>query len=280
MRVRSALLLWALVLGGTHCAHSKKEESNLIGAGLFLQQLTPTSYLVTDKKFYQSNVLVTHFKDGTVLVVSSPIETTKTKALLDWIRKELKPKVIRAINTHFHADGTGGNEAFTDAGAEIWSSTTTHQLYLARLSTINKDLADFIKDKELSQLVLQRKNPPANHLLPTQNPVRWMLGDEQVVIFYPGAAHTKDNLVVYLPQQKILFGGCLLRALDWSSLGNLKDGSLSDYFQSTRQLLQFPAQIVIPGHGQHGGKELIRHTMNLAKKVSRKKEAPSNSHRH
>jgi metallo-beta-lactamase class B len=32
--------------------------------------------------------------------------------------------------------------------------------------------------------------------------------------YYPGAGHTRDNIVVWVPQDKVLFGGCLIKSLE------------------------------------------------------------------
>ena len=86
-----------------------------------------------------------------------------------------------------------------------------------------------------------------------------------VVVTYFGAGHTTDNVVAWLPKQKILFAGCLVKSLDSTSLGNTKDGDLAAYPVTLRKVqAAYPhAKIVIPGHGDWGGPELIEHTLRL-----------------
>ena len=94
------------------------------------------------------------------------------------------------------------------------------------------------------------------------------LGRKRVHVSYLGAGHTTDNVVAWLPQEKVLFAGCLVKSLSSTSLGNTQDGDL-DAYPSTLQRVRaaYPdARVVIPGHGQWGGPELIDHTLDLCRR--------------
>ena len=93
------------------------------------------------------------------------------------------------------------------------------------------------------------------------------LGDGLIEIYFPGAGHTKDNLVVWLPAAKLLFGGCLVRSLADKNLGYLGEASVDEWEHSVKRLIAaYPEAItVIPGHGQRGGFELLAYTQQLAK---------------
>jgi metallo-beta-lactamase class B len=76
-----------------------------------------------------------------------------------------------------------------------------------------------------------------------------------------------DNIVVWIPAEKVLFPGCLVKEVNAKGLGNTVDGDLKAYPRTIENLLQkFPdAKIVIPGHGAFGGTELITHMKELLK---------------
>lgn len=91
------------------------------------------------------------------------------------------------------------------------------------------------------------------------------LGDKRIICYYPGAAHSLDNIAVWIPSELILFTGCMVKSLESGNLGNVADGDLKAYPDTIdKLLLKFPTvKIVIPGHGAVGGTELIKHTQVL-----------------
>ena len=65
---------------------------------------------------------------------------------------------------------------------------------------------------------------------------------------------------------EILFAGCMVKEYGARGLGNTADGDLREYPVTIDKVTaRFPtAKIVIPGHGQVGGMELLRHTKELS----------------
>jgi len=66
----------------------------------------------------------------------------------------------------------------------------------------------------------------------------------------------------------ILFGGCMIKALDAKDLGFSGDADLAAWPKSVRKVLErYPdARIVVPGHGHWRDLELIRHTIRLCER--------------
>jgi metallo-beta-lactamase class B len=93
----------------------------------------------------------------------------------------------------------------------------------------------------------------------------FVVGREHLELFYPGAGHTIDNSVVWIPERKILFGGCLVKSTSSTDLGNIADADLKEWPRSIHKVMdKFPAtEVVIPGHGTSGGMELLQHTLDL-----------------
>lgn len=92
------------------------------------------------------------------------------------------------------------------------------------------------------------------------------LGDEYIYCWFPGPAHTMDNIVVWIPSGKILFPGCICKSLDSRNLGNIADGDVNCYSETVERIIgrYKEAEIVIPGHGSSGGCELLVHTGTLS----------------
>ena len=258
------------VLIPTHDVTSKKVYPNQLKSDLVVHKINEQTFYVKDTSFFDTNVMVTKLQSGDVLIVSSHIDTVKNLEMLSWIKFELNPKKIFALNTHFHADGTGGNEAFKTAGVEIWSSQLTNTLYTQRAASMQPGTAGMLKDEDHKRNTLERKNVFADHLFDHSKPPEWGIDQNEVKVFYPGPAHSVDNIVVLLSEQKILFGGCMVRALEFD-IGNTKDANLKTYEASLKNVSKLKPETIIPGHGTVGGVELIDHSVKMVREAKVKK---------
>jgi glyoxylase-like metal-dependent hydrolase (beta-lactamase superfamily II) len=185
-----------------------------------------------------SNGLIVREADQ-VVVIDTAWGAAPSRQLLAWIDRELQLPVTRLIVTHFHDDRLGGWEVFTERGTRIVASAQT--LVLAKVEpTPAFDLYRLSPGEKLASGTLE--------------------------ILYPGPAHAPDNIVVWLPAHRIIAGGCAVRAMASGGLGNLSHASVVDWAASiARVQAAYPeAHIVIPGHGDAGGPELLTHTHALA----------------
>lgn len=178
------------------------------------------------------------------MLIDLPWTDELTAALCDWIAKSHGAKVTAVVPTHFHEDCMGGLAEAHRRGA------VSHGL-----------------DRTI-EIARQKGLPIPQISYRDRTTVR--CGRTKAVVTYFGAGHTTDNVVVWLPRQKVLFAGCLVKSLDSNSLGNTKDGDLAAYPATLRKVqAAYPqARIVVPGHGDWGGPELIEHTLGLCQEKS------------
>jgi len=199
-----------------------------------------TSYNTFDGVVYPSNGLIVREGDHLVLL-DSAWGADATEELLAWIDEEIGLPVDRALSTHFHDDRTGGVAVLEAAGIDVWSHPMTQ-----RLSA-------------------EEGNPvPPNALPGIEEPgatTRFGI----VEVLYPGGGHARDNIMVWLPEQKILYGGCAVRELATDSLGNTADADLASWPKAIRRAQTHcpDARLVIPGHGKPGGPQLLEHMHEL-----------------
>ncbi len=184
-----------------------------------------------------SNGLV-HVSGGECLVFDTPMRPDHTEALLSFLEDSLHLQVKGLVVNHFHDDCLGGIEAFHRRGLPSYASELTRQL------------------------AGERGVP-----LPTETFSRRMtirFGAEKVECYCPGPAHTRDNIVCWLPAEATLFGGCMVKAVD-ASKGFTGDASLSEWSGTIEKVRQRygKARLVIPGHGDTGGTELLDYTIRL-----------------
>ena len=189
---------------------------------------------------FSSNGLI--FINGSeVFLFDTPATDSLTMDLVTWIKDSLKLKIIGFVPNHWHSDCMGGLGYLKNQKIESYASQKT---------------IDIAKANNLPV--------PANEF---KDSLQLQLGDKLIKCYYFGAAHSLDNIVVWIPSEQILFPGCMVKSLNSKDLGNTADGDLIAYPKTIDKLIdRFPmAKIVIPGHGQFGGYELIKHTKELSK---------------
>lgn len=188
-----------------------------------------------------SNGLV-FINGGDAFLFDTPVTDLQTKVLIRWLKDSLKLNIVGFVPNHWHSDCIGGLVYLQSLKIKSYASQKT--IEIARTKHLPVPTFGF-KDS------LQLK-----------------LGNKLIKCYYFGAAHTLDNIVVWIPSEKILFPGCMIKSMDSKNLGNTADGDLSAYPMTIDKLIKkFPsAKIVIPGHGAIGGFELIRYTKELSSK--------------
>lgn len=237
-----------------------------IQPGLRATPVDANAWVITHEAVYESNVLVVRFPDGTVVICSSPFDTRTTRALVAWVRETLRPQRMVAINTHWHMDGSGGNEAWKEAGVTIYATRQTQALLRERGARSRETSADGLA-AELAESVRATPVVDADQLFDEAEGLSLSFGGERAEVKFPGAAHSQDNLVVYFPAHQLLFGGCALKV--GNSLGYLGDASLATWESALEVMRRYPARIVVPGHGTVGGPEIIENTSRLLREAKR-----------
>lgn len=187
-----------------------------------------------------SNGLIVRDGDG-LLLVDTAWGELQTARLLRKIKREIRLPVRRAVITHSHADRIAGVDVLEKSGVTVFASKMTRRL------------------------AMRQGEPVPGHTLAGLSAPGAAVRLGPVEIFYPGPGHAPDNLMVWVPAQRVLFGGCAIRAGAAKSLGNTADANLASWQQAVNFALQsYPeAQVVVPGHGDAGGPELLRHTLSL-----------------
>ncbi|SEW51648.1 BlaB/IND/MUS family subclass B1 metallo-beta-lactamase [Chitinophaga arvensicola] len=187
-----------------------------------------TSYGEFNNTVYAANAVYA-LTDSGVVIIDTPWSEDQTQQLLDTIEQRHHLKVIACIVTHFHEDRTAGLNVMKKHGVITYSTALT---------------------KELCK---EHNNPQAERTI--RNDVHHNIDGLKLQTFFPGEGHSKDNIVVWFPQSKVLYGGCFIKSAEAKDIGNVADGNVKAWPASlARVKKQFPnPKYVIPGHDDWHG---------------------------
>ncbi|WP_430813339.1 subclass B1 metallo-beta-lactamase [Carboxylicivirga sp. RSCT41] len=195
-------------------------------------------------RFSNNGLLI--IKNGEAVLVDTPMDNKQTKELTDYLQVVLHVKIRAHIAGHFHDDCIGGLEYLQSIGSKSLASNLT----IEKCKEENLPVPGIGFDKEYDCLF-------------NEIPI-------ECRFFGPG--HSFDNITVWLPEQKILFGGCLVKSVHSRSLGNLSD-AVVDEWDVTVEKVQYAypdLEVVVPGHGSVGDASLLSHTIALVRKHKEK----------
>jgi glyoxylase-like metal-dependent hydrolase (beta-lactamase superfamily II) len=178
---------------------------------------------------------------GGVVVIDalgSPLLATR---LMAEIRKITALPVTHVIVTHYHADHIYGLQAFKAQGAKIIAHGAARNYLQSetakqRLNASRSELAPWINQD--TRLVGADLWLDGNHTL--------KLGGVTFEIRHAGPAHTPEDLVVFVPSEKVLFAGDLVFR---SRIPFVGQADSRQWVAALDQLLTFDARVIVPGHG-------------------------------
>jgi metallo-beta-lactamase class B len=210
---------------------------------LNITHLTENFYIYTTYHSYKgelasANGLYIVTNKG-VVMIDSPWDTTQFQPLLDSIQNKHHQKVVLCIATHSHEDRSAGLEFYQQQNIKTFTSLQTDSISKAT----NQKRAQFHFTKDTT----------------------FTIGQLNFQTYYPGPGHTTDNIVVWFPKQKILYGGCFIKSTEATDLGYIKEANLQAWPISLKNVQQkFPQpKFIIPGHDDFINSNAISHTLKL-----------------
>jgi glyoxylase-like metal-dependent hydrolase (beta-lactamase superfamily II) len=178
--------------------------------------------------------------DDFVLVIDTGFPKGAEECLAA-IRQTTDRPIRYAIDTHYHADHSFGNGAFTQAGAQI----VAHEN--ARLDYLRRNLDNY--KKSANKEPLYAKYPAVVPQLTFSDKMIFDDGNRRVEVHYLGHAHTSGCVWTWLPKEKILFTGDACVNGPFNYMG---DCDLKSWLNCLDKAGRLGAEIIGPGHGASG----------------------------
>lgn len=237
---------------------------------LFITKLSDTVYVVTHYFPWESNSLIVKASDKEVVLIDTPYDTSATALMLNWIQNILKPEKVTAINTGFHVDNLGGNPYLREKGIDIYGADKTCRLIDERGKQTQQQLITWLKPEQerIKKVYEAMVFVKPNKIFKIEEGIFLKIGNLSFDVYFPGETHSPDNLVVYIKECNLLFGGCMVKALSSQNLGFTGDANIAEWPISMKVIQEKykTAQIVIPHHGMWGDMSLVQHTIDLLTK--------------
>lgn len=240
------------------------------------------------RRFNDSNSAIL-VNDRDVVVVDSQSNPATVRELVAEVRKLTDKPVRYVVNTHWHGDHTQGNQVYLEAfpGVEIIGHSTHAEDVAGRaapfleeqigqyeegigaaeqwLATGEKADGTALSEEEMAALPgrIERTRRHLDGLRSIRFVPPTITVDDKLVLhrgkrrieILHFAAHTRGDLVLFLPEEKVLVTGDLLDDLPYGG-----HGYPSSWIRTLDALEELDFERVISGHGrvQEGKEQLVR----------------------
>ena len=212
---------------------------------LIIKQLSGDFYIFTTYKMFgnkkqSANGMYLVTESGVVLF-DSPWDTSPFQPLLDSIELKHNKKVVINIATHSHEDRTSGIDFYREKGIKTYTTILTDEI-----------------SKENGR-------PRAEYLM--KNDTVFSVGQYKFQTYFGGEGHTKDNIVIWFDNEKILYGGCLVKSIDAKDLEYVGEANIKEWSKTINRIQKKfkEPQFIITGHHSWGNNKTLEHTLKLIK---------------
>lgn len=172
---------------------------------------------------------------GSAVLVDTTSTEKRNRAVLAEVAKVSTGAPRAVVNTHHHPDHTYGNGFLPEQTLVIGHDKCRDEVLAAGL-----EATKVITTPEYGDLVLR---PPE---LTFSDRMTLHLNGFPVELRHVGRAHTSNDIIVWLPEQQVLFAGDLAFS---GGQPFLLEGSVAGFRGAIAQMRELAPQVLAPGHG-------------------------------
>jgi len=238
------------------CASAIADNSRAIRADYPLTKLSERVYVLygplseptKENQGFRNNVVIILTSAG-VVVVDVGTSVYVGNMVLEKIRGITDKPVVAVFNSHIHGDHWLGNQAFKEANPKVDIYAHARMIEQANAGE--------------GKLWVERFNAATDNAVVGTEPVIpniavkdgqvITIGDVKFRVHETGIAHSDGDIMIEIPQEKMLMTGDVVRA----GTVSISSGSFKGNIIAIDRILSTKAETFIPGHGKAGGKEIV-----------------------
>jgi glyoxylase-like metal-dependent hydrolase (beta-lactamase superfamily II) len=177
-------------------------------------------YLIRNQ--FAGNITVIVGEEGVVLVDTKM--APDHDGVVEFVRSITDAPIKYVIDTHMHPDHVGGNPPLQGIGATIVASENARRL-------------------------MDERGTPGLPNVTLEDSMRIWLDDMPIDLHHFGRAHTDGDIVVHLPEQRLVITGDMFALWPYEAVIDYSaGGSLRDWTRTLDRALALDFNTVIPGH--------------------------------
>jgi glyoxylase-like metal-dependent hydrolase (beta-lactamase superfamily II) len=238
MQTPSLLLVALLALGVAAHAQTFPEPQTIRINPRVYALLGPIKHANPLNRGYMINSTVILGDKGVILVDSGGSDEVG-RHIATAVRRITDKPVTHVVNTHHHGDHYLGNVAF--AGATFISSEMCRRMVL---ETASEWLA--IMERDIGHQLPATKPLPADVTYAENTKTETFIHGVRLVFWVPRGSHTAGDLLLHLPDDKILIAGDVLVS---RVVPTLQDGFVANWIRTLGEMQTLDVTHFVPGHG-------------------------------
>jgi cyclase len=202
------------------------------------------------------NIAVQTGKDG-VLLVDTGLAQNADKVLAE-VRKLSNGTIRTIINTHVHADHTGGNAKISAAGSEIVGGNFAGQVARASPAVIiaHENVLNRMSAPTGKEPAMPSGNWPVDTYFTNEKDI--FFNGEAIQILHIPSAHTDGDSIVFFRRSDVIVAGDIFLTTSYPIVDLARGGNIQGVINGLNRIisLAIPAEkqeggtYVIPGHGR------------------------------
>jgi cyclase len=188
--------------------------------------------------------------DQGVLVVDTGTAQMSEKVLAA-IRKLSNKPIRYIINTHFHPDHTGGNEAIAKAGVVLQGGPTAGRAGGPAEIVSHENVLNRMSAPTGKQALTPTAAWPTNTYVPEEKD--FFFNDEPVMLYHDHTAHTDGDTIVFFRRSDVVVAGDIFVTTSYPVIDAQNGGTVEGIINGLNRILD----LTVPKHEQEGGTYVI-----------------------